>query len=702
MRVNKKFIIMPTFLVGLLLLISCGGSGSKDYIPINPQLSKAQKNVPDYITQNCGACHGIVIGDERVTSGPTGWDVKLLDGKTWDGWEKTVMKMIKENGCNVPGGIGGETYNKIVSWFAENYGPNTVSAKALPSDPAQLVQLACGPCHNLSINGNPVTTTSPLNGPINLLDGKSQWEWEFVVCRMINKNGCAIPGGARYHINTGAGQTPTLVDADCLKIRDEGLYGIKASNVDCTWVANNPGQATIFEKIVCYLTQNYGPGCANCGTKPTVDLSAPNAGQLIAQNTCTICHGIIVGKNKVKATDAQTLWDVIVIGKKTKKGWERTIRRMIYANGAQLPTLTDLNNSCGCPSGDTKCLENCAIDRLATYLDTNFGSGSTNIQEYALSDFASVKEAIEITCGQCHGITVGIDASNVNNVKKLNRATAMPIGRDMALLQGKTQQEWERTIDRMIDVEGCTLPLDPSDPRGVAKSAFAQWLAQNYGTNKTSQNLPQDGAFLTQWACNTCHGIIAGGLEPDGTPTQSSVVVTRHPYQHAFELLTGKTNSGWYATVDRMINTEGCQIPGGLQGQFATAIIDYLTTNVSDTAVTTNVNNWTGLTTQLDRGRALVQRACSVCHGITIINQGSGPDCVITQNKHNLQMVLMDGKTDSGWQFTVNRMIQMNGCAVPNGTTGQEYQDIIAYLSTNWGPGSCNCNAGDPNCPPQP
>ncbi len=692
MGVRNKILILPSLLFGIFILAGCGGSGSKDYIPVTADVSKAQVNVPSYISENCGACHGIVIGNKRITSGPTGWDVKLLDGKTRDGWEKTVSRMIQENGCNVPGGIGGETYNMIVTWLSENFGPNTVSAKVLPTDPAQLFTMACGPCHNLSINGNAITTTSPLNGPINLIDGKQQWEWEFVVCRMIKKNGCAIPDGAQYHINTNA--TPTLTEADCLKIRDEGQAGLTTGVVDCAWVNNNPGTATVFEKIVCHLTQNYGPGCANCGTKPTVDLSSPNAAQTIVQNTCTICHGIVVGKNKVRVSDAQTLWDVVVIGKKTKKGWERTIRRMIYSNGAQLPNLTDSANSCGCGATPTqKCLEDCAIDKMATYLDQNFGSGSTTVQEYTINDFASTEEAIKVTCGQCHGITVGIDATNPDNVIKQNRVTFMPIGRDMALLQGKTQQEWERTIDRMIDVEGCTLPVDPSDPRGVAKTAFASWLANNYGPGVTSTNLPTDGAFLTQWACNTCHGVIVGGLNKDGTITASSLVVTRHPYQHAFELLQGKDSTAWYQTLDRMINTEGCEIPGGLDGQYASAIINHLAT-IADPTKTTDISTWTG--------RELVQKACSVCHGITIMNQGTGPDCVITQNKHNLQMVLLDGKTDAGWQQTVGRMISMNGCAVPGGVDGPAFTAIVSYLSTKWGEGSCNCNQGDPNCPPQP
>ncbi len=691
MRVKNKLIVMPILLVGIIFFASCGGSGSKDYIPIPSKPTKAQTNVPKYVVDNCGVCHGIVIGDQKITNGPTGWDVKLLTGKTRDGWEITVARMISENGCNVPGGIGGETYNKIVTWFSENYGANSVTAKAIPNDPAQLVQLACGPCHNLSINGNAVTNTSPLNGPINLIDGKTQWEWEFIVCRMIKKNGCAIPNGAKYHINTNTA-TPTQVEADCLKMRDEGFYGIKTTgNVDCNWVNNNPTQATVFEKVVCYLSNNYGPGCANCGTKPSVDLSSTNAGQIIVQNSCSICHGILVGKNKVRVSDAPTLWDVLVIGKKTKFGWEKTIKRMVEANGAQLPNLSDSQDVCECSASadPDACLRQCAIEKAAEYLDQAYGSSSNTIQEYTLNDFASIQEAVEVTCGQCHGITVGIDATDPTNVAKLNRATFMAIGRDMPLLQGKTQTEWERTIDRMVDVEGCTLPADPT-----AKSVLAQWLATNYGPDKTSNNLPTDGAFLTQWACNTCHGLIVGALNPDGTPTQNSIIVTRHPYQHAFELLQGKDAQGWYTTLDRMINIEGCQIPGGLDGTFASAIKDFLAANV-DTTVTTDVSD----TTKWD-GRTLTQRACSVCHGITIINQGSGPDCVVTQNKHNLQMILLDGKTNSGWQMTVNRMVGMNGCTIPGGNAAKDA--IVNYLATNWGENSCKCDANDPSCPPQP
>jgi len=72
---------------------------------------------------------------------------------------------------------------------------------------------------------------------------------------------------------------------------------------------------------------------------------------------------------------------------------------MIYSNGAQLPNLTDSANSCGCTTPTQECLENCAIDKLATYLDQNFGSGSTTVQEYTISDFANMEEAVKVTCG---------------------------------------------------------------------------------------------------------------------------------------------------------------------------------------------------------------------------------------------------------------------------------------------------------------
>jgi len=190
----RKFVYLFLFFGAIILIAGCGASRKESI-----SLRETNKNI---VQKACGQCHSLKVGEKYIVKSADKPEIHLLKGKDREGWSQTVRRMINTYGCNVEE----KDFGKIVDFLYKEAGPdNAVSASA--TDDEELVKIACGTCHGIVIidatNPNNIimrVTKSPLGGDIKIPAGKQ--DWSETVRRMIEKNGCAIPGGTQGQIFT--------------------------------------------------------------------------------------------------------------------------------------------------------------------------------------------------------------------------------------------------------------------------------------------------------------------------------------------------------------------------------------------------------------------------------------------------------------------------------------------------------------------
>jgi len=147
-------------------------------------------------------------------------------------------------------------------------------------------------------------------------------------------------------------------------------------------------------------------------------------------------------------------------------------------------------------------------------------------------------------------------------------------------------------------------------------------------------------------------------------------------------LLDGKqagTRNDWAFTVARMIEKNGCPVPGGVNDCSVDPttpyckIVNYLETNYGP-GCCGNVDTWSD--------EKIVKAVCGSCHGIR------GYEKILTVSP-GLDMWLFDGKDQQDWEITVGRMMNVNGAVVPGGQGGTIYNRIVNWLVANAGSGCC-------------
>ncbi len=556
MSLGIKFYIHSTFLLLIItVLISCAPSG-KEEIYYGKDVSSY---VHDLVVTSCGECHSLVVGGKYITRSDTGKEVRLLAGKSKEEWEATILRMKELYDCNIE---GDEKVIKEMASYLESVAGPFISSEAEQLSDQDLVEIACGSCHGIVIIDveNPEKiikriTKSEIGGDIRIPAGKE--DWTDTVVRMIEKNGCAIPGGTK-------GET--------------------------------------FKRIVNWLNKYAGPDLGR-----HLD-PAKATGKELTQVYCSSCHGIKIGN--VEITKAH--WMIELPVNKDLKGWRATVEKMIYKNNCPVPGGTD---------GE-------AAEKIIRYL------ASLDIPEHDLSGYTG-RELVNMFCSQCHGLVVGN-----------KRITANPIGVDVVLLDGKVKgqkNDWEFTVARMIEVNGCPVPGGVQDCNVNPRSPFCKivrFLEMSYGQGCCGSVTDWDPERLTKAVCGSCHGI--RGYEK---------VITVSPGLDMW-LFDGKSEDEWRITVSRMINVNGAIIPGGVNGLIFNEIVDWLSQEAGSKCC--------GYI-PISEPELIAQAACGSCHGIVIGSKNNNKRLTRGMSLYLGIAYGWDamplGKDEIHWTKTINRMI---------------------------------------------
>ncbi len=609
---------MRVFIGFLVVIISLGftlqscGEYRKKEIRTNKE--------PSLLVQElCGQCHGLKVGDKVIAEGKP--QITLLQGKTEEEWRKTVTKMIEQHNCPVPGGVNGPTYNKIVKYLAENYGP-TIATQLLPTDDTELVKIACGTCHGIVIidANNPTNiimrvTKSPLGGDIKIPAGKQ--DWSETVKRMIEKNGCAIPGGTQGQIftrivnwlntnvgpnvgqhldpNTATGQQLTQVYCGaCHGIIINGqriTTGNKFWDIELPLNKDAKGWRETVEKMI-YKNNCPVPGGINGQAVDKIvnyltNLAIPQpdlttkTGQELTQMFCGICHGLVVANQRI-TLNAIGVDVTLLDGKQpgTRNDWAFTVARMIEKNGCPVPGGV---NDCSVDPTTPYC-------KIVSYLENNFGPGCCG----DVSTWSDEK-IVKAVCGSCHGI------------RGYEKILTVSPGLDMWLFDGKGQQDWEITVGRMINVNGAIVP---GGQGGTIFNRIVNWLVSNAPPGCCGYIPVSEPELIAQAACGTCHGIVIGSATNNKRLTRGMSLYLGIVYGWDAMPL-GKDIVHWTKTVNRMVQRRiatGGSIPDAQQRE---AMINWFVQEA-------NPSVYSDPGTQgLRDGRELYMTYCHKCHGPT-------------------------------------------------------------------------------------
>ena len=579
------------------------------------------KDIKTIVEESCSRCHSLKVGQEYVAYNPEKPTVSLLQGKTEEEWRKTVSRMVIEHGCQIPGGVNGPTFNKIVDFLAQNYGP-TVETQLLPTSDQELVQIACGSCHGIVLVDatNPSNiimriTKSPIGGDVKLAAGKA--DWTDTVTRMIEKNGCAIPGGTQGQIfakivnwlntnvganvgqhldpNTATGQQ--LTEMYCGACHGIVINGVRVTTGNKFWDIELPlnkdfnGWKATIEKMI-YKNNCPVPGGIN---GPAVDkianylssLAIPQpdlsslTGQELTQLFCGQCHGLVVGNTRLTLNAIGV--DVTLLDGKSagsRDDWRFTVARMIEKNG------------CPVPGG----VSDCSVDpstpfcKIVSYLETNFGPNCCG----DVSGWSDEK-IVKAVCGSCHGI------------RGYTKVLTVSPGLDMWLFDGKDQADWELTVSRMMNVNGAVIP---GGQGGAIFNRIVNWLTANAGVGCCGYIPVSKPELIAQAACGTCHGIVIGGANNYKRLTRGMSLYLGVVYGWDAMPL-GKDVVHWTKTVNRMLQRRivtGGSVPDVQQ---RVAMINWFVQEA-------NPGVYSDPGTQgLRDGRELYMTYCHKCHGPT-------------------------------------------------------------------------------------
>ncbi len=546
-------LVCALLIIGGLLFQSCTSKPSTEKL-------RSYTETKTLVEAKCSQCHSIKIGEEYIAKATTDKPViELLAGKSRFEWENTVSRMKNIHKCD----INENEVDKIVQFLSENYGKD-LSVKALPTDGQELTKIACGTCHGIVIIdvNNPQDiiariTKSPLGYDIRLPAGKD--DWRDTVTRMIVKNSCAIPQGV---------------------------------------------DGPVFQKIVNWLNTNF-----NSNVGQHLDPVA-ETGQKLTEIYCGICHGLVI--NGVRVASGPKYWDIKLPVNKDFNGWKATIERMVE------------KNNCPLPGG----INSPAIDKIANYL------ANLNIPSQDISSLSGM-ELTQLFCGQCHGLVVANE-----------RITHNVFMTDVVLLDGKTggtRNDWHFTVARMIDVNGCPIPggvndcsVDPTTPF----CKIVSYLETNYGAGCCGDVSYWDDEKLVRSACGSCHGIRG-----------YSKVISVSPGIDAW-LFDGKSAQDWELTIKRMMNINGAVIPGGTNGAIFNRIVSWLTNNVGAGCCGT---------IPVTEPDLIAQAACGTCHGMVIgsavNNKRLTRGMTLYYGKFYGWDAMPLGKDIVHWTKTVNRML---------------------------------------------
>ncbi len=545
--------IYLTLSIYFLTLYSCGTPTKREII--------SGKNINDIVNQTCGSCHSLRVGSKDIATSDTEKKIVLLSGKSKEDWERTVLRMIEEYGCNVEGGTGGKLFKRIVEYLAREAGPN-VTVNKIPDEDEKLIQTACGTCHGLVIvdvyNDKKIIkriSKSPIGGDIKLPTGKE--DWTQTVVRMIEKNKCAIPGGVGGEVfrrivnwlNANAGKDigkhldPYRASGkELTEVYCSICHGIKINGVEVTkafWnieLPNNKdlkGWKATIEKMI-YKNNCPVPGGINGPAIekiaeylyylniPEPDLKDKTGEELVSM-FCNQCHGLVVGNVRITINSIGV--DVVLLDGKVsslKNDWNFTVSRMIEVNG------------CPVPGGVNDCTQDPTTPfcKIVSFLETNFGAGCCgNVNTW------DDEKIVKAVCGSCHGI------------RGYSKVLTVSPGLDMWLFDGKSQEEWEFTVRRMININGA---LIPGGVGGDIYNRIVQWFTVNAGQNCCGYIPTEKPELIAQAACGTCHGIVIGSRSNNKRLTRGMSLYLGIVYGWDAVPL-GKDEMHWTKTINRMI-----------------------------------------------------------------------------------------------------------------------------------------------------
>ncbi len=518
----------------------------------NKDLKKESAEV--VVQRVCGKCHSLKIGDKYIAkAGDDKPVIELLSGKSRADWESTVLRMKNEHNCDINKG----EEDLIVDYLAEKFGESTTS-NVLPSEDSELVQIACGTCHGIVIvdANNPQNiitriTKSPLGGDIRLPAGKD--DWRETVTRMVVRNHCSIPGGVggdvfnrivnwlNNNVNSYVGQHldpnisggQELTQVYCGICHGIVINGVRVTRGNRYWDVNVPLNKDVNGWRITVERMVYRNSCPLPGGSVAIDKVAsylaginvppPNissmTGEELTQMFCNQCHGLVVGNTRI--TYNALAVDVVLLDGKTqgaRNDWRFTVARMVEMNG------------CFIPGG----VNDCAVDpstpfcKIVAYLENNFGPGCCG-DVGAWSDEKLVRSA----CGSCHGI------------RGYSKVVTVSPGIYAWLFDGKSAGDWELTVNRMINVNGATVPA------GVL-NRIVTWLTNEAGPGCCGSIPLTEPQLIAQAACGTCHGMVIGVGNNNKRLTTGMTLYLGNVYGwDAFPL--GKDIIHWTKTVNRML-----------------------------------------------------------------------------------------------------------------------------------------------------
>ncbi len=540
------------FIFVILSVISGCGVSKKESIT----LKEDSKNI---VQQTCGRCHSLKVGDEYIVKAEGKPEIRLLKGKDREGWSSTVMRMINVYGCEVRE----DEFDKIVDFLYQEAGPESdINISEIEDE--DLVKIACGTCHGIVIidANNPSNiimrvTKSPLGGDIKIPVGKQ--DWSETVKRMIEKNGCAMPGGTQGQIftrivnwlntnvgpnvgqhldpNTATGQQ--LTEVYCGACHGLVINGQRITTGNKFWDIELPlnkdakGWRETVEKMI-YKNNCPVPGGINGQAVDKIvnyltNLAIPQpdlttkTGEELTQMFCGICHGLVVANQRI-TLNAIGVDVTLLDGKQqgTRNDWAFTVARMIEKNGCPVPGGV---NDCSVDPTTPYC-------KIVSYLENNFGPGCCG----DVSTWSDEK-VVKAVCGSCHGI---------RGYEKI--LTVSPV-LDMWLFDGKGQQDWEITVGRMINVNGAIVP---GGQGGTIFNRIVNWLVSNAPPGCCGYIPVSKPELIAQAACGTCHGIVIGSATNNKRLTRGMSLYLGIVYGWDAVPL-GKDVVHWTKTVNRML-----------------------------------------------------------------------------------------------------------------------------------------------------